>query len=77
MELRFDVIVYSKLGDEDSDAGHVKCPLGWRVAFGPQAAGSPSLIWNDAKPAGVGCEQSFSESEYTKETQTNKRLNRR
>jgi len=36
MELRFDVIVYSKLGDEDSDAGHIKCSLGLHLARGPQ-----------------------------------------
>jgi len=36
MELRFDVIVYSKLGDEDSDVGHTKCSLGLHLARGPQ-----------------------------------------
>jgi len=31
MEFRFDVIVYSKLGDEDSNAGNIKCSLGPQV----------------------------------------------
>jgi len=25
MELRFDAILYSKLGNKNSDAGHIKC----------------------------------------------------
>jgi len=25
MELRFTIILYSKLGNENSDAGHIKC----------------------------------------------------
>jgi len=37
MELRFDAILY-KLGKEDSDAGHVKCPLGAHMARGPQVS---------------------------------------
>ena len=36
MELGFDVIVHSKLGDEDSDAGHIKCSLGPHLARGLQ-----------------------------------------
>ena len=28
MELRFDVILYSKLGNENSDASHIKCSRG-------------------------------------------------
>jgi len=31
MELRFDAILFSKLGDENSDAGHVKCSRGPQV----------------------------------------------
>jgi len=31
MELRADVIVYSKLGNENSNAGHTKCPRGLQV----------------------------------------------
>jgi len=31
MELCFDVIVYYKLGDEGSDAGHITCSLSPQV----------------------------------------------
>jgi len=31
MELRFDAILYSKLGDENSDAGHIICSRGLEV----------------------------------------------
>jgi len=31
MELRFEAIVYSKFGDEDSNAGHIKCSRGPQV----------------------------------------------
>jgi len=31
MELRFDVILYSKLGNENSDSGHIKCSRGPQV----------------------------------------------
>ena len=30
-EARFDVILYSKLGNENSDAGHIKCSRGPQV----------------------------------------------
>jgi len=30
MELRFDVILYCKLGNENSEAGHIKCLRGRR-----------------------------------------------
>jgi len=36
MELRFDVILYSEWGDENSDAGHIKCSRGPHLARGPQ-----------------------------------------
>jgi len=35
MELCFDMILHSKLGNENSDAGHIKCGL---------AASSPPLL---------------------------------
>jgi len=31
MELRFDVILYSKLASENSYAGHIKCSRGQQV----------------------------------------------
>jgi len=31
MELRFDAILYSKLGKENSNAGHIKCSRGPQV----------------------------------------------
>jgi len=31
MKLRFDVILYSKLDNEHSDAGHIKCSRGPQV----------------------------------------------
>jgi len=36
MELRFDSILRSKLGNENSDAGHIKCSRGPHLARGPQ-----------------------------------------
>ena len=33
--LRFDAILYSKLGNENSDAGHIKCSRGPRVPLPP------------------------------------------
>jgi len=36
MELRFDAIVYSLLGGEDSNAGHIKCSRGPHLARGLQ-----------------------------------------
>jgi len=34
MELRFDAILYSKLGTKNSDAGHIKCSRGSHLAAG-------------------------------------------
>jgi len=31
MELRFDAMLYSNLGNENSDAGHIKCSCGPQV----------------------------------------------
>jgi len=31
MEIRFDAILYSKLGNENSDTGHIKCSRGPQV----------------------------------------------
>jgi len=36
MEIRFDVILYSKLGNENTDAGHIKCSCGPHLARGLQ-----------------------------------------
>jgi len=38
MELCFDAILYSKLGDKNPDVGHIKCSLGLHLplAHGPQ-----------------------------------------
>jgi len=35
-ELRFEAICYSKLGNENSDVGHIKCSRGLHLAQGPQ-----------------------------------------
>jgi len=37
MELRFDAMLYSKLGNENSDEGHNKCSRGPHLARGAQA----------------------------------------
>jgi len=47
MELGFDVILYSKLGNENSDAGHIKCSPGLHLARGPQA---PHPLSSECKP---------------------------
>jgi len=36
MELRFEVMLYSNLGNEKSDAGHIKCSRGLYLACGLQ-----------------------------------------
>jgi len=36
MELRFDTMLCSNLGNENSHAGHVKCLRGPKLARGPQ-----------------------------------------
>jgi len=36
MKLRFDAILYSKLCNENSDAGQIKCSCGQHLARGPQ-----------------------------------------
>jgi len=46
MELRVDVILYSKLGNEKT-AGHIKCSRGPHLARG--VAGSPALIYTFGK----------------------------
>jgi len=33
MELRFDAMLYSDMGNENSDAGHVKCSRGPQVPY--------------------------------------------
>jgi len=35
MELRFDTMLHSGLGNESSDAGHIKCSRGLHLAHGP------------------------------------------
>jgi len=42
MELRFDAILYSKLGSENSDAGHIKCPRGPILARRPAGHSYPN-----------------------------------
>ena len=42
MDLRFDAMLYSNLGNENSDKGHIK--MFARAAFGPRAAGSLPLV---------------------------------
>jgi len=41
MVVRFDANLYSKLGNENSDAGHIKCSYWSHLAC---AAGSPPLL---------------------------------
>jgi len=36
MEPRFDAILYPNLGNENSDADHIKCSSGPHLARGPQ-----------------------------------------
>jgi len=36
MELRFDAMLYSNLGNQNSDAGHIKCSREPHLARGPQ-----------------------------------------
>jgi len=43
MELRFDAILYSKLGNKNSDAGHIKRSRG--LARGPQVSYPCSEVW--------------------------------
>jgi len=43
MELRFYMIVYSKLGIENSDSGHIKCSSGPKVT-NPCATASIMLL---------------------------------
>jgi len=35
VEIRFDALLYSKLGNENSDAGHIKCSRELHLARGP------------------------------------------
>ena len=50
MELCFDAILYSKLGNGNSDAGHIKCSAGPHLARGPQVphpcrASNSNSVW--------------------------------
>ena len=36
MELRFNAMLYSNSGNENSDAGHIRCSRGPHLAHGPQ-----------------------------------------
>jgi len=47
MELRFDVILHSKLGSENPDAGHIKCPRGPQI---PQPCCTGSGFWSSIRP---------------------------
>jgi len=33
LDIRFDAILYSKLGNENSDTGHIKCSRGPQVPY--------------------------------------------
>jgi len=35
MELRFNAMLYSNSGNENSDAGHIRCSRGPHLAHGP------------------------------------------
>jgi len=37
VELRFDAMLYSNMGNKNSDAGNIKCSRGSQLARGPQA----------------------------------------
>jgi len=60
MEIRFDALLYSKLGNENSDAGHINCSRELHLARGPQVPHpcSPALDqWFSTwyrDPRGVG-----------------------
>jgi len=41
MENRVDVILYSKLGNENNNAGHIKCSREPHLARGPHLARRP------------------------------------
>jgi len=45
MELRLDAILYSKMDNENSDAGHVKCSRGPHLARWPQVPHPCSKVW--------------------------------
>jgi len=36
VDIRFDAIFYSKLGNKNSDAGHIKCSRRPHLAHGPK-----------------------------------------
>jgi len=46
MELRFDAMLYSKLGNENSDADHVKCSRVPHLAREPQVPQPESKATN-------------------------------
>jgi len=52
MELRFDAMLYSNLGNENSYAGHIKCSLGPHLAAGRRFP-TPAL-WSLATEPGLG-----------------------
>jgi len=45
MELRFDSILYSKLSNENSDAGHIKRLWGGDLDHGPKVFRASSVVW--------------------------------
>ena len=47
MEICFDAILYFELGNEKSDASHIKCSHG--ATFGPQTVGFPPLLYKNNK----------------------------
>jgi len=44
MELRFDAMLYSNLGNEIFDAGNIKCSRGWHSARGFPTPGLDSAL---------------------------------
>jgi len=49
MELRFDMMLCSNLGNEDSDAGHIKCSRGPHLVRGSQVPHPSHILWKFAE----------------------------
>jgi len=58
MKFRCDAVVWSKLGNDYSDAGHIKCPLGPHSGLAPQAP-HPCTKLNQITNATCPCYASF------------------
>jgi len=57
MELRFDAMLYSNLGNKTSDAGHIKCSPGSNLALRPQVptpvVKSPTVACRERGDGGI------------------------